>query len=342
METYYLIDYENVNEAGLEGCDKLTADDHVVLFYTDKANKISVDKFSMLRNADLVAHKAPVRKQSVDMHLVSYLGYLIGTNSPEAELNYVIVSKDTDYDNIISFWADNYHIKASRRDRVTSAPRTLNSGKMPASPKAAAAAARGSSRSRTRALRSNETGNAEIPNANGNGNGKALTQAVQAVQTAQADFSAQTTEIKNKLYDEVYQTLIQNGQDETDANLITSVTLKHFGDERFLSEVHNELALIYKDKGNEYYALLKPVLYRFSASAADQEALAKARSALNTEIQRLLADAGKDNSIINFIASLVVRNQGMKGGKQAIYRATIAKYGQKKGLSIYNLIRKNI
>ncbi len=33
METYYLIDYENVHMDGLEGCDTLGKTDHIVIFF---------------------------------------------------------------------------------------------------------------------------------------------------------------------------------------------------------------------------------------------------------------------------------------------------------------------
>ncbi len=35
METYYLIDFENVNESGLSGAEKLVGCDHVHLFFTE-------------------------------------------------------------------------------------------------------------------------------------------------------------------------------------------------------------------------------------------------------------------------------------------------------------------
>lgn len=49
------------------------------------------------------------------MHLVSYLGYLLGVYGKDC--SYVIVSGDKDYDNIVKFWkAEGYHI--SRRETL--------------------------------------------------------------------------------------------------------------------------------------------------------------------------------------------------------------------------------
>ena len=65
----------------------------------------------------MTALKVPVRKQSVDMHLVSYLGYLIGKNKNK-ECRYVIISRDNDYDNVIKFWKNN-KIKITRKKYIS-------------------------------------------------------------------------------------------------------------------------------------------------------------------------------------------------------------------------------
>jgi hypothetical protein len=114
--TYYLIDFENVGSDGLKGCDQLKKNDQIHLFYTNNANKISLDVFSSRGEAELYVHKVPVKSQSLDMHLVSYLGYLIGTN--DEDCSYVIISKDTDFDNIIKFWQEERDAVISRAGRI--------------------------------------------------------------------------------------------------------------------------------------------------------------------------------------------------------------------------------
>lgn len=39
METHYLIDFENVNNSGIENMDALTNNDHVHIFSTKPAKK---------------------------------------------------------------------------------------------------------------------------------------------------------------------------------------------------------------------------------------------------------------------------------------------------------------
>lgn len=105
MEKFYLVDFENVHDKGLKNISTLTKTDHVHIFYTENAKNINLDIFRA-KEPDIVVHKVPVRKQSLDMHLVSYLGYLLGNNEGKT-CSYVIVSKDKDYDNIIAFWLEN-------------------------------------------------------------------------------------------------------------------------------------------------------------------------------------------------------------------------------------------
>ena len=103
METYYLVDYENVGTDGVSKCGGLEKTDHLHIFYTENAKRIDLDVIGNHGKASLETHKVPVKNQSVDMHIVSYLGYLLGKNEGKA-ISVVIISKDKDYDNVIKFW----------------------------------------------------------------------------------------------------------------------------------------------------------------------------------------------------------------------------------------------
>lgn len=102
MESYYLIDFENVHNEGITNIENMTKSDHVHIFSTQNAINIRPDIFWL--NGDITSHLVPVRKQSLDMHLVSFLGYLLGIHGKGC--SYLIISKDKDYDNIIKFWKD--------------------------------------------------------------------------------------------------------------------------------------------------------------------------------------------------------------------------------------------
>lgn len=114
MEVFYLIDFENVHNEGIENIENINKSDHVHIFSTQNALNIRQDIFWL--NADIKSHLVPVRKQSLDMHLVSYLGYLLGMHG--ADCKYVIISKDKDYDNIIKFWKDEGYHNISREEKL--------------------------------------------------------------------------------------------------------------------------------------------------------------------------------------------------------------------------------
>ena len=113
-EIYYLIDFENVGLKGLEGAEKLGTQDHVHLFSTRNAPKINTATLAHFNGTNLLVHEVPAKSQSVDMHLVSYLGYLLGRNKPVPTI--VILSNDTDYDDIVQFWKTELNVTVTRRD----------------------------------------------------------------------------------------------------------------------------------------------------------------------------------------------------------------------------------
>lgn len=114
MDTYYLVDFENVNSDGLKGCNMLGEKTFIDIFFTGNASKIDMNKIADCGKAKLEMHSVPSGKQSLDMILVSYLGYLVGKNITK-EILIFIVSKDKDFDNSISFWSKKYTKVKMRR-----------------------------------------------------------------------------------------------------------------------------------------------------------------------------------------------------------------------------------
>ena len=103
-QTYYLVDFENVKDAGLACNRSLTVSEHIHVFSTKNAPKINLETLSAFNNVDFNSHIVPAGNESLDMHLIAYLGYIIGTDTEKnAKNKYVIFSKDTDYDNTIKF-----------------------------------------------------------------------------------------------------------------------------------------------------------------------------------------------------------------------------------------------
>ena len=117
IETYYLIDYENVGSDGLSGCDQLKKTDHIMIFFTKNAKKIDMSEIANHGDAELEMIEVPAGKQSTDIHIGSYLGYLAGVNN-EKNCSIAIISKDTDFDKVIKFWKAKTGIKVLRAKQI--------------------------------------------------------------------------------------------------------------------------------------------------------------------------------------------------------------------------------
>lgn len=293
IETFYLIDYENVHSDGLSGCDKLSETDYIHLFYTENARTIDLDIFDNHGKAKLETHKVPAGNQSADMHIVSYLGYIIGINNGK-DCSYVIVSQDTDFDKVIKFLNEKTTAKVSRFTKVNQP-----AAKKTTTPKQQTAAK------------------------------ASPTQAPKKVNAAE----------KTKLNQAVQQALSKaNYANEVISN-VAKIVASHFGEENILSNVHNALREEYEDY-LEIYGTIKGVISKSTPAA--NKIPGQDKTALNSEIQQVLSKAGVESEVINDVASIVVKNVDVKNSKQQIYRTIISKYGQKKGLNIYNHIKKHI
>ena len=107
---YYLIDYENTGETGLNGIDKLDENSLVVIFYSVNNGRISFEMHQKLMEAKARIKYVKVAlgaKNALDFQLSSYLGYLISQNQGDT---FCIISRDNGYNAVIRFW-EGYGIK---------------------------------------------------------------------------------------------------------------------------------------------------------------------------------------------------------------------------------------
>lgn len=293
IETYYLVDYENVGNDGCSGWGKLNKTDHIHLFYTENAKRMDLDIFSNHGEAELVMHKVPAGKQSVDMHMVSYLGYRIGIDH-ENEHTYVIVSRDKDYDNIIKFWKEMTGAKVSRVQKINQSIAKQKTS--------------------TKQVITENTSTKKSP-----------------VKVDKAD--------KTKLNQEVQHVLSKAHYKDEVISSVAKIVASHYGKEGFITDVHNALEKKYENY-LEVYGIIKSILDKYAS--AINTATDRDNAELNKEIQQILSKAGQKPEVINDVASIVVKNAGVKNNKQQIYRTIMKRYGQKKGLDIYTRIKKHI
>lgn len=220
METFYLVDFENVHNEGLENIDSLSQTDHVHVFSTKNTKNIRTD-IVFSKGVDIDGDIVPARKQSVDMHLVSYLGYLLAKHGKQCA--YIIVSNDTDYDNIIMFWKGKGYSNISRKQKIPGA--SVNQKKT----------------GQTIATTTTQTVNSRI-NA-----GMAY------------NFSGDDRSELNLF---MQHGLIAMRYPINEANRICKYVVAHCNDERVLSGIHNDLREEY-DNHLEVYEDVKTILEKF-------------------------------------------------------------------------------
>lgn len=100
----YLVDFENVNSAGLTGIQKLSKEDKVYIFYTVNSASLSFAAHLNLLSCPaevIYYYVASGAKNALDFQLASFLGYLI---SKGGDKNFCIISNDRGYEHVKNFW----------------------------------------------------------------------------------------------------------------------------------------------------------------------------------------------------------------------------------------------
>lgn len=100
----FLVDYENVRNNGMRGCERLGKDDIVILFYSEAAFTMETHYLEEIEAAEChfeIIKLVKKGKNALDFYIASHLGRLYGEGyKGEA----VIVSKDTGFSAIRDYW----------------------------------------------------------------------------------------------------------------------------------------------------------------------------------------------------------------------------------------------
>ncbi len=100
----FLIDYENVGNAGMKGCEYLDAGDHVIIFYSDARKNVErrvMETISSCGCVFQVCKLCQAGKNALDFYIVSRLGELIGGGYDGVA---VIVSQDGGFRAVRDYW----------------------------------------------------------------------------------------------------------------------------------------------------------------------------------------------------------------------------------------------
>ena len=309
--TIYLIDYENVHEAGLQGMESCPAGCAIHLFYSQNANRLNLDLLRGLK-AGFTVHKVHPGRQSLDMQLVSYLGYLIGREGTGCR--YVIVSKDRDFANTPLFWQTEAGVEVVRQS-------TLDGSEPPA--------AASSSRGVTRNRRSTAVRPASEPSA-----------AAALSETAEADTDSPAV---LPITAEPVSAEIPVSADAGEPEKPASVSVP--AETAAADSVPGPAETPEMQKTATGGRQRKPAGRRVKPEASQKPASKPApvqpdrKTRLNNRLMQVLSENQVDNTTTMKAVAVTISHYSDKNIKQMTYRSIIREFGQKRGLELYNLIK---
>ncbi len=304
---YYLLDYENVNTAGLDGLSELPADSKIILFYTRNSNKIDLGVVNQLRDmeAELSIVEVHHGKQALDIQLASYLGYLIGTEPEDTE--YYIISKDKGYRNVQCFWPDRRIVLCKNLTPDSESVDEPAEEKKPAS------------RSGSRGRRRTSIAKASKPVEN------------KVEPKAEPDEEPKAEPVEEKLVEEPKPNAFAEAAAIAKA-VVEAKKARNEAEQKAESAPEEKPAKKTKKTAAKKTAAKKPAARKKTTD----------RNEVNNEIQKILSKEGFPEDVVNATASLVAKNYGKDGYKQTIYRTIIKENGQKQGLAVYRLIKDKL
>lgn len=323
MGICFFIDFENVHNSGLSNLKGLSKDDLIFIFYTVSTETITLDNINQLNKSgckyELI--KVPAGSQSLDMHLISFVGYAIGLGGEK--YNYIVISKDKDYDNVISFWKSKCGISIKRQAAIN-----VSSVK-------------------------NAIPNIDTSIDNQNNLVQELPQTIQS----QIDSNGKTVDespseivenvdinvqLPSDLKQDLEDLILNSGRSQEMAVKVEKAVADGIKEEMALSSIHFNLKAV-TDDFHAIYELIKPLVKKHLKEVVQEKDDAVKKSpcepTLNEKVQKVLREKNYSGEIFNSVASIVCKNQKEKNVKLLVYRTFVAKYGQDKGLELYRHVK---
>lgn len=102
---YFLIDYENVNYAGLEGTEFLEKGDTVSIFFSGGSDKIIAYRMKDIERSGCyfeICKLLNARKNALDFYIASKVGEIFAINK---DAKVAIISMDKDYRSVLDYWS---------------------------------------------------------------------------------------------------------------------------------------------------------------------------------------------------------------------------------------------
>ena len=100
----FMIDYENVGNAGMRGCDYLNTQDHVIVFYSEAKKHMEHRTLEAVSGSGCtfeICKLCKTGKNALDFYIATRLGELFGEGYEGIA---VIVSNDSGFQAVRDYW----------------------------------------------------------------------------------------------------------------------------------------------------------------------------------------------------------------------------------------------
>jgi len=114
----YLVDFENVNEQGLNGADDLNRSDRVVIYYGPQNKNISFGLHIMLQQSKACfeyVRTEKVARNYLDFYMTASLSTILARKHYDQVF---IISKDRGFDPVVDYWSEQ-SVTISQRPAIT-------------------------------------------------------------------------------------------------------------------------------------------------------------------------------------------------------------------------------
>ena len=303
----YLIDFENVKSKGLEGIEKLTETDSVIIFFSENSDTLSFEMHQRVLSskADIEYFKVSVGgKNALDFQLSTLLGYMV---AKETYSHIFVISNDKGFDFLHAFWGGNY-IQTPKT--VVFRAKTIGGAIEYIQKQEAAEAAEAASQ-----IRAAEKENEAAP----------------AVEAAQV--KKKRSGRRDKDFDTTFTELIKDSCQPESYDTVKELFVASQTKEEF----HNSLAKEYKQDGTAIYNAIKSRYLRLKDKYAQENPQQEQAEAADRKSDRLAEILGGICSQSEL--ERVRRCFETTANKRELYISMIKEFQKKKGCEFYNAVK---
>lgn len=337
----YLIDFENVKSKGLEGIDKLSETDSVIIFFSENSDTLSFEMHQKVLSskADIEYFKVSVGgKNALDFQLSTLLGYMV---AKETYSHIFVISNDKGFDFLHAFWGGTY-IDAPRtfvyRTKTIKAAMEYEDNKEQIErEKLAQAIAEIEMTFETAESAAEPEQQVQAQNA-------AATEQEAAMQPEQpkpekvkkqpAKTKKKAASKKDRTFDEMFTDLLDGTCKKSSYNNVKELFVQSETKEEF----HNSLAKIYKQQGTDIYKAVKSKYLKLKEKYAEENPEASAPLSVpvieSDRLSELLSGLCEPSDI-----DRVRKCFDSTENKRELYLSMVKEFQKKKGCEYYNAVK---